>query len=906
MSKLILVDAHSNLHRAYHALPPLTTSKGETVNAIYGFTRMLLKLLKEHRPDYVAICFDAPGPTFRDKIYPEYKATRKETDEALRSQFPLSRELVDAMGLASFEKEGFEADDLIATLAKKGESKGLEVLIVSSDKDVLQIVNPHIKVLNEPKQILFDSKKVQERWGVQSEQIIDVLALMGDHSDNVPGVQGIGEKTAIKLIADHGSVEKILQNPDGLSGKLKEKIIQSVEQIKKSKELVILKSDVPVTIDWEKCKTKAPNRDDLVPFLKRLEFHSLVNELFSKGTFSVSKEETKKFSGKYETIMTQEELTRFIQVLESQSRIAIDVETTGLDVHKHELVGISFSWKKEFAAYIPLRHRTLDAPKQLDPEEVLKRLRPLFENPAIQKVGQNLKFDFSFLAQAGLRMKNLHFDTMIASYCLDPSRSSHRLKDLAAEFLGRQMTRIEELAPSISKRRSPGDFPMDQIPINEVSPYACADADCTLQLQERLDPLLKEKGIDNLFYKLEMPLVEILSEMEMTGIRVDTDLLEKLGAQFTEEISKLETKAHHLADQEFNLNSSKQLSFILFEKLKLPPVRKTKTGFSTDEEVLHTLSSSHELPQILLKHRELSKLKSTYIDGLLNQVHPESSKIHTAFNQTGTSTGRLSSSDPNLQNIPIRTEQGRMIRRAFMPEKGNVFLSADYSQIDLRVLCHLSGDPVLSAAFRQDADIHRATAAEVFHLKPEAVSEEQRKRAKAINFGIVYGQQSFGLSQSLGISMSDAQSLIESYFQKYAGVKDWIENIKKEAKEQGYVKTLLGRVRYLPEIHSKNGSIRAFAERMAMNTPVQGTSADIIKAAMITLHKKLQDSKELEAKMLVQVHDDLLFEVPKKNLQAAAQLVKTEMENAIQLSIPVLVDLKTGPNWADLKPLTLP
>lgn len=920
MSKLILVDAHGYLHRAYHALPPLSTSKGEPVNAIYGFTRMLFKLLREQQPDYLAVCFDAPGVTFREKIYPAYKATRKETDENLRSQFPLARELVEKFGLARFEKEGFEADDLIATIAKKAENDGFRIVVVSSDKDLLQLVNEKINVFNEPKQTFFDVKKVKEKWGLQPEQLVDLFALMGDASDNVPSVPGIGEKTALKLVQEHTSVEKLLEKPVNVSEKLKTKLFEYREQIQQAKKLVSLESSVPLQINWEACKLKPIDKTALVPFLKRLEFHSLVTELFSKGILSTSKEEIEKFSGNYETILSETQLKHLVQRLQSSKQFAIDVETTGLNIQKSELVGISVSWKKEFAAYIPLRHRYLGASKQLEIEKVLETLRPVLEDNAIKKIGQNLKFDYSILIQAGVKIKNIHFDTMIASYCLDPSKNSHRLKDLVPEFLGRPMMRIEELAPPASKRSASKEMAMDQVEIEKVAPYACSDADCTLQLSEKLAPLLKEKDCESLFYEIEMPLVEILTEMEMSGIKVNTAYLKKLSDEFADKILELESSAFGLAGQEFNLNSSKQLAFILFEKLRLPTARKTKTGYSTDEEVLTFLSNVHELPLILLKHRELSKLKSTYIDGLIPLVQSGTSRVHTSFNQTATATGRLSSSDPNLQNIPIRTEYGRMIRRAFIPEDGNIFLSADYSQIDLRVLAHLSEDPVLTSAFREGADIHTATAAEVFHLPLEKVTEEQRKKAKAINFGIVYGQQAYGLSQSLGISMAEAQEMIEKYFKKYSGVKEWIERTIQQARTKGYVKTLSGRIRYLPEINSKNGAMRAFAERTAINTPVQGTSADIIKIAMIKIFSKLngerirptgqytsasESAQQGNARMLVQVHDDLLFEVPEDASNAIARIAEQEMENAMKLSIPLRIDLKSGRNWADMKPMEM-
>lgn len=900
MSKLLLIDAYGYLHRAYHALPPLTTSKGQPINSIYGFTRMLFKVLNEQKPDYLAVCFDAPGPTFRDKIYSEYKATRKETEPELKSQFPISREIVAALGLASFELKGFEADDLLATLALKGREKNLEVLIVSGDKDILQIVDEHVKVLNEPKQILFDPKTVREKWGVTPPQIRDVLALMGDSADNIPGVEGVGEKTAVKIVQENGSIENLLNDPKGLSDKLRGKIESSKAAIEKSLQLVILKEDVPVEVDWNKLTVKPFEKDRLLPFLQKYEFNGIVKDLYAKGIFSSDPGAEEKFSQNYRTVLTKEDLKKLLSGLNGAKRVAVDVETTGLRLFQSELVGISLSWKKGEAAYIPVGHRYLGAPNQIEKKEALNALRPVLEDPSVHKVGQNLKFDFSILAAEGLKIQNLAFDTMVASYCLNPSRISHGLKDLAGEFLGRNMTRIEELLPAGTKKSSQQDFPMDQIEIEKTSPYACADADCTLQLMEKLSPLLEEKGLKTLFYGLEMPLVEILADMEMAGIKLDPKYLEELGEKFSGEIRELEKKAFEISGQEFNLNSSKQLAFILFEKLGLPSVRKTKTGFSTDEEVLTTLSASHELPKILIKHRELSKLKSTFIDGLLAELNPKTSRVHTSFNQAGTATGRLSSTDPNLQNIPIRTEAGRMIRRAFIPEKGRVFLSADYSQIDLRVLAHLSGDPALTQAFHEGGDIHRATAAQIFHLPPEAVTDQQRNRAKAINFGIVYGQQAFGLSQQLGVPMAEAQEMITQYFEKYAGVKDWIEKIKKEARAKGCVKTLLGRIRYLPEINSKNGQMRSFAERTAMNTPVQGTSADIIKAAMIKIHGALKTGG-LSARMLIQVHDDLLFEAPEAETEALARLVKKEMEAAISLTVPLVADLKTGANWADMK-----
>ncbi|OGR83224.1 MAG: DNA polymerase I [Elusimicrobia bacterium RIFCSPLOWO2_01_FULL_54_10] len=900
MPKLVLIDAYGYLHRAYHALPPLTTSRGEPINAVLGFTRMVLKLINEQKPDFLIVCFDAKGPTFRDKIYPEYKATRKAPDPELISQFPLSREITAALGLGALDLPGFEADDLIATAAKEGRKKNMDVLIVSSDKDILQIVDEHVKVLNEPKQILFDPAKVKEKWGVEPSQIGDVLALMGDSSDNIPGAPGVGEKTAVKLIQENGSVEDLLRGPKGVTDKLREKILTSRKLIEMSRELVQLRDDAPVKMDWDHFKVKAQDQGRLLPVLERLEFKTIIRDFFSKGVFETDKKVEVEHSKNYQTILSEGELKTLAGKLGKSDSIAVDVETTGLRLFHSELVGISVSWEKGHAAYIPLAHRTLSAPRQIPKAKVFEALRPVFENPKIKKIGQNIKFDYSMLAAEGLGLKNIHFDTMVAAYVLDPSRPSYGLKDLASEFLGRQMTRLEELVPKEVKKASAHDFPMDQVEVEKAAPYACADADCALQLANHFAPMLKDKDLVRLFQDLEMPLVEVLAEMEMAGIRVNPKYLEDLGEKFSKEIRELEAKAFKAAGQEFNLNSSKQLGFILFEKLKLPPVRKTKTGFSTDEEVLKTLSPSHELPALLIRHRELSKLKSTFIDGLLEELNRKTGRIHTSFNQAGAATGRLSSTDPNLQNIPIRTEAGRMIRRGFIPDEGFTFLSADYSQIDLRVLAHLSKDPALIDAFAKGGDIHRSTAAQVFHLKPGEVTDEQRNRAKAINFGIVYGQQSFGLSQQLGVSMSEAQDMINKYFEKYSVVKDWIENTKKEARKDGFVKTLLGRIRYLPEIGSKNPHMRSFAERTAVNTPVQGTSADVIKAAMLRVRKALK-FQGLSARMLVQVHDDLLFEVPAEETDATAALVKKEMEQAVELLVPLVADLKSGKNWADME-----
>lgn len=901
MPKIVFIDAHNYLHRAFHAIPPsMVTTKGEPVNAVYGFTRMLLKIFREQKPDYCAVCFDAPGVTFRNEIYADYKATRKEIDENLRSQFPISREIVKAMELAHLELPGYEADDIIATLVKRAEADGLEALVISGDKDILQLVNDRTFVLNEAKNTLFNPEKVKEEWGVAPKQILDVLMLMGDHSDNVPGVPGVGEKTAVKWIQEYGSVENLLKHTEDLSPKMREKVLEAQETLKMGRELIKLHYDVPLKLDWEHCRIRLQEAQNLVPLFQRLQFNSLINDLTAKGVISRPAGQPAPADTHYETVLTEEAFDAVVNKISSVTAFAIDLETTGLDPQKCDIVGISLSWEKNRAVYIPVGHHYLGAPQQLSAEKVYQKLKPVLENASIRKIGQNIKFDYAFLMKNGIALANHYFDTMVASYCLDPSRKSHGLKDLAQELLGRSMTRIDELFGENSGAKSGDMLAMDQVPVEKAAPYAAADADCTFQLVEVLGKKLKETDSEPLFFDLEMPLVEILANMERRGIKINAPYLESVGKEFQKEISEIEKRAFELAGQEFNLNSSKQLAFILFEKLGLRGMKKNKTGYSTNEEVLRFLMPSHELPGLLIRHRENSKLKSTYVDGLMEKVDPKTSRIHTSFNQVGTATGRLSSVDPNLQNIPIRSEQGRKIRRAFIPEEGFLFLSADYSQIDLRVLAHLSGDETLCQAFVSGEDIHRATAAEVFHVALGEVSSEQRSRAKAINFGIVYGQQAFGLSQSLGISMGEAQQLIDRYFERYPKIKQWIEGTKQEARDKGYVKTLLGRRRYIPEIEAKNGAMRSFAERIAMNTPVQGTSADIIKAAMIKIARD-PNIKE-DCRMLLQVHDDLLFECPRKDLEKNAKIIQNEMETAIRLSIPVVADVKTGDNWADMTP----
>ncbi len=883
--KFYLIDGNGYIHRAYHALPPLTTSAGEEVGAVYGFIRMLNKIARQ-KPNYIVVCFDYPAPTFRHREFVEYKATRKEIEPALRAQIPLAKEIVKAMNMPSLEREGYEADDLIAILARRF-SQTAQIIIVTGDKDILQLVNERTFVFNEHKNIFYNQDKIKEKYGVEPEQLPDVFGLAGDPIDNIPGVSGVGEKTAIKLVQQFHSIENLYANLDSLSGKIKENLEKDKENAFLSKKLVILNQEVPLEFKLEDfLPPKEPKRDTLIHLLRRLEFSSLTRELLPEETYE---------KVNYQVILEEKKFGNLFTLLEDSRTFSFDLETTHTNPLLAKIVGLSFSFEPQKAYYLPLGHRYLNCPEQLSKNEILIKLKSIFENPEIKKYGQNIKYDLLVLRQHDIILKGIAFDTMIASYLLNPSKQNHNLGDIVLEYLGEKMTPIESLIGKGAKQTT-----IDKIDIEQVKNYSCADADKVLQLVEILKPLLKEKKLDDLFYNIEMPLLNVLADMENNGICIDVKYFENLSNEFAQEIEKLEKKIYQLAGQEFNLNSPKQLAFILFEKLSLPVVRRTKTGISTDEEVLKNLSSLHELPRLLLEYRELQKLKSTYIDSLIDLVNPGTGRVHTSFNQTITATGRLSSSEPNLQNIPIRTELGRKIRRGFIPEEGRLFLSADYSQIDLRVLAHVSADPVLTDAFRKGEDIHNATACEIFGISAEKITPDLRRIAKTINFGIIYGMSSYGLSQQLNITQEEAEKYINNYFLKYSGVKLWIEKILKEAREKGYVSTLLNRIRYLPEINSKNGQMRSFAERTAINTPVQGSAADIIKVAMIRISEELR-AKSLKSRMLVQVHDELLFESPEEEIEEMKKIAKDGMENAIKLSIPLIADIKVGANWRDLE-----
>lgn len=896
MADFYIIDGNSYIHRAYHAIPPLTTSKGEMVNAVYGFIKMLLNIVKTRKPDYLSVCFDHPSPTFRHKEFDFYKAHRKEIDDELKNQMPLAREAVKALNMISVELGGYEADDLIATLASQASGDGANVFIVTSDKDALQMVGGNIKVWNEGKNTVYDREAVKERYGLYPDQLIDMFALMGDASDNVPGIKGIGEKTAVKLMQKYGTLEGIFENAKEIEGKTGALIQGGKSAAESSKRLVTLVTNVALDIKWSDCKLKPYDEAALTDFLRRMEFKSLLNEMLPEKKLT---DQTLRFEPETAVILTSDDLESLIETAKSKKMISIDTETTGINPLAADLVGISAAFDEKKAYYIPVGHSYLGMPRQLDKDKVMSMLRPVLENSEIRKYGQNIKYDLLMLKRSGAELKGVYFDSMIASYCLNPSKNSHGLKSMMLADFGMRMTEIEDLIGKGAKQTT-----MDKIEIEKAAPYAGADAAAVMLVSKIFEGELKQRGLEKLFYDIEMPLVGILAGMEHNGIKADTGYVRELIKKFEEEISRLQAEIFELAGEEFNPNSTKQLAVILFEKLKLPFLRKTKTGYSTDEETLQTLSGQHELPAKILEYRELQKLKSTYLESML-ELSDSGGRVHTSFNQAVTATGRLSSSEPNLQNIPIKSEYGRMIRKCFIAEKGYTLLSSDYSQIDLRSLAHITGDDVLKKAFQEGRDIHTATAMEVFGVQASGVTPELRRIAKTINFGIIYGMSAFSLSQQLSIPPQQAKEYIENYFKRYSGVKKWMDEIIEFAKANGFVKTVAGRIRYLPDINSKNGQIRGFSERMALNTPVQGTSADIIKIAMIDIDKHLKSSGS-GARMLLQVHDELLFEVPDGEMREVPSKLKYLMENAMKLDVPTVVEVKAGANWNEMDKLKFP
>jgi DNA polymerase-1 len=894
--KFFIMDGNAYIYRAFYAIEGLSTSTGIPTNAVFGFTRLLLKLLFDDKPDYIVIAFDTAGPTFRHEEYAEYKADRPEMPSPLAQQLPIIREVIDALNISIMEQSGYEADDIIGTVAKKAEAAGMEVIIVTGDKDALQLVSPNIKVnpysfrgFFEPG-FVFDREAVKERHGVEPDKVTDLMGLMGDKIDNIPGVPGIGKKTAPQLIEQFGSLEELLDHADEIKSESQKRLLKEYrEQALLSKRLATVDVNVPINVDLKSCEVRDFDQGKLMNLFRRLEFRQFIREL--------DLSQKKDVEVKYHTILTESDLDDLIDKLKQQTDFAVDTETNGLDPVTSDIVGISIAFQPHEAYYIPVSHRYIGVPEQLPLELVVSKLKPLLSDSSIGKIGQNIKYDLQIFKRYGTELSNISFDTMLASYILNPSARGHNLSDLAMEYLGHKMIPIEDL---IGKGKN--QITMDEVDVERASEYACEDADITLQLKSDLEPDLHKYELESVFREIELPLIPVLAEMEMAGIRVDTEYLKELSGKLSKQLDSLTEKIYELAGEEFNINSPKQLGEILFEKLGLPPGKRTKTGYSTNEAELERLSAAgYELPSLILEFRSIAKLKSTYVDALPEQINPKTGRVHTFFNQAVTETGRLSSSKPNLQNIPIRTEEGREIRRAFVPgEECSLLLAADYSQIELRMLAHLSGDATLIEAFRNNEDIHSRTASLIFGLPLDQIMPNMRRQAKTINFGIIYGMGAFRLARELEISHGDAQRFIDSYFKTYSGVKSYFDGVIKFARENGYVTTISGRRRRIPEINSRNRNTREFAERTAINTPVQGSAADMIKLAMVKIAEFFR-SESLKSRLLLQVHDELVFEVHEAELDKIQRNVCSLMEGALPLDVPVKVDVGVGKNWLEAK-----
>ena len=920
---LVLVDGSSYLYRAFHAFPPLTNSAGEPTGAMYGVLNMLKSLISQVQPSHIAVVFDAKGKTFRDEMFEQYKSHRPPMPDDLRKQIQPLHDIIHALGIPLLVIEGVEADDVIGTLAVEASKANQKVLISTGDKDMAQLVDDNIMLINTMNNTLLDREAVIEKYGIPPELIIDYLALMGDSADNIPGVAGVGEKTALGLLQGIGSMAEIYANLDKVAElpirgakKLGDKLLAEKEMADLSYRLATIKTDVALDITPEQLTLGASNNDQLTEYFGRYEFKRWLNEVMN-GADSITNnnEQPTKINhyqatpalaqdnsdeslpaiqidrSRYETLLTEADLNRWVEKLKQAKLFALDTETDNLDYMAANLVGISFALENGEAAYLPLQLDYLGAPKTLEKTTALTLLKPILENPTIQKVGQNFKYDLTIFARNGIDVQGVAFDTMLESYVLN-STGRHNMDDLAKRYLGHQTITFEEIAG-----KGKNQLTFNQIPLEKAAEYAAEDADVTMKLQQVLwEKLSKEPTLEKLFKEMELPLLSVLSRMERRGVLIDSDALFLQSNEIANRLSELEEQAYILAGQPFNLASTKQLQEILFDKLGLPVIQKTPKGApSTNEEVLEELAFSHELPKVLVEHRGLSKLKSTYTDKLPQMVNSQTGRVHTSYHQAVTATGRLSSSDPNLQNIPIRNEEGRRIRQAFIAREGFTVVAADYSQIELRIMAHLSQDQGLINAFTQGKDIHRSTAAEIFGVALDEVTSEQRRNAKAINFGLIYGMSAFGLSRQLGIGRADAQSYMDLYFKRYPGVQTFMHDIREKAKAQGYVETLFGRRLYLPDINSSNGMRRKAAERVAINAPMQGTAADIIKRAMIQLDQKLQNDPDIA--MIMQVHDELVFEVRSEKVAFYSELIKTQMESAADLVVPLIVEVGQGTNW---------
>ncbi|GMM85330.1 DNA polymerase I [Pseudoalteromonas sp. MTN2-4] len=903
---LILVDGSSYLFRAYHAPPHLTNSKGEATGAIYGVINMLKSLVRQFNPSHMVVVFDAKGPTFRNEMYSEYKAHRPPMPDDLRTQIEPIHEIIKAMGLPLVSITGVEADDVIGTFARIASEQQRHVLISTGDKDMAQLVNEHVTLINTMTDTVLDPQGVVDKFGIGPELIIDYLALMGDKVDNIPGVPGVGEKTALAMLQGIGSIKSLYERLDDIAGlgfrgskTMAKKLEEHKAQLELSYELATIKLDVEVEQNLETFAIADMNKDRLIELYGQCEFKRWLSELLDgkeapKTAAEQALPEAKKIEAHYETILTEAQLTAWAEKLKSAELIAFDTETTSLDYMQADLVGMSFAVTEGEAAYLPIAHDYMGAPEQLSKALVFDVLGPILADDNVRKVGQNLKYDKSVLARAGLELNGIAFDTMLESYVFNSVGTRHDMDSLALKYLGHKNISFEEIAG-----KGKAQLTFNQIELEKAAPYAAEDADITLRLHNQLWPMLEEQSdLLPVFNDIELPLLSVLSDIERTGVKIDSQMLAEQSVEIAARLTELEKEAYEIAGEEFNLSSTKQLQAILFDKLGLPVLKKTPKGApSTAEEVLQELAHDYPLPKLIIEHRGLAKLKSTYTEKLPKLVNPETGRVHTSYHQAVTATGRLSSSDPNLQNIPIRNEAGRRIRQAFIADEGHVILAADYSQIELRIMAHLSQDAGLLKAFAEGKDVHSATASEVFGVPLEEVTSDMRRKAKAVNFGLIYGMSAFGLARQLDIPRNEAQHYMDKYFERFPGVLEYMERTREEAAEKGYVETLFGRRLHLPDIKARNGARRKAAERAAINAPMQGTAADIIKKAMLKVAQWLATQTTNDIKLLMQVHDELVFEIAKDKVEAFSERICSLMSEAANLDVPLLVEADYGDNW---------
>lgn len=885
---LFLIDGNNYVFRAFYAIPSLTNSKGFPTNAIYGFATMLIRIIKEWKPDYIAVAFDVKGPTFRHEAYELYKATRRAMPETLIPQIPYIKDMIRGFSIPVLEKPGIEADDIIGTLARRYSEQDMKVFIVSGDKDMMQLVGENVVIVDTMKDKVFDAAAVKEKFGVPPEQVVEIMGLTGDKTDNIPGAPGIGPKGALRLIEEYGTIENVLLNVDRIkNAKAKECIRLHRDQIIMSRELARIRTEEDIPFELADSRSGNPDADALKTLFKEFEFSSLLQELMIRE---------EQLAGQYETILTEAALVGAVEEIRNTGSFSLDLILSSPEAMRAGIVGVSLGIRPGKAVYIPLGHSYAGAPSQLAQEQVRKGISPLLGDTAILKHGHDLKTIQIVLERNGLSLRGLGCDTLVGAYVLNSSRRSFDLPDLVQDHLNRRIMTVKEIAGSGVKQ-----LPPDIIPVDKMAPYACLRADAVLSLVTSLSDALAGEQLTGLFRDLETPLISILAGMEQKGVLIDGELLRAMSRELQQLLEISADKIYRLAGEKFNIQSPKQLQQVLFDKLRLAKGKKTKEGYSTDVDVLSSLARHHELPAEILAYRSISKLKSTYIDALPALVHPQTGRVHTSYNQAVTATGRLSSSNPNLQNIPIRTVEGKRIRQAFIAPAGSRLISADYSQIELRVLAHLSEDRTLIDSFHSGEDIHSRTASTIFGVFPELVNEEMRRQAKVINFGILYGMSAFGLAKELNLTQRLAQAYIDEYFRKYEGVKCYLDQVLAQARQDGYVCTLMNRRRYLPEINAANANIRQFAERMAVNTPIQGTAADLIKLAMIRIAGRLR-TQNLTAAMIMQVHDELVFEVPEEEVETIIALVKEEMEQVMVLRVPLKVAVSYGRNWDDAHP----